>query len=551
MTRLLVCIVLTASMIWNGSQARAQFDLGVERTLLLDLLCDGKYKQALSEARRIEKVVRPTKSKKVSATGPGTMVYIDLLIYRGTIERRMGNLDDADKTLTEAFKLLNDPAYQQFIARSVPTEEKERDAYFLSVEMPYLQLIDNGTEVLLERIRNAHESRQLQSSQQQTASPGGSESNDDGTTADTALEERGKIVGWFRQVDELIRLSQATRSTLRGRFSDRNEEGEDASLNRSPQARMMMSQSRSNRYIGMRYLEASLLPWTLSFDTDTPGSEDEPKRTGRRPSNDASREPTNETPAERQRQAASQRLRATAYLEKAEQLSEAAMTPAFESLERERQKASQDVQGDPAAFPQLVTAQKDAARIRAEILVPQARVAYFGGELDDARKLIDRAVTGLREAEVPDHPELARPLIVSAEVAFAESRRSLAAEDAITAREKATIAAESLQEARRILTSADSEFDPAAPLHLVLANQLATVESFEKSSSQTAAANSAADAAARRAMAALKNQSRPKPAPAPAPAPPAAGKSPAPAPPATPGGGPQRPAPSPPTKAAP
>ena len=545
------CVVLLASSLVSGSTAHGQFDLEVEQTLLMDLLRDGKYKQALSEARRIEKVVKPP--KKNAVPGPATRVYIDLLIYRGTIERRMGSLGEADKTLTEAFKQLSDPGFQYFVNASTPRSERERDAYFLSVEMPYLQLIDNGTEVLLERIRNAHERRQLQQSKPASAAPpaaaGGENPAADAVTDDD-MDERGKIVGWFRQLDELIRLSQATRSSLRGRFSEEQGRGQEDAMSHSPQARMMMSQTRPNRYVGMRYLEASLLPWTLSFDTDTAAAEDEPKRAGRRQANDASQEPTDETPAERQRQATSQRLRATAYLEKAEALAEAAMKPAFESLSQDRPRAAENGIDELAASPELVTAEKEAARIRAEILVPLARVALLNGTLDKARDLIDRAVAALQESEVPDHPELARPLIISAEVAFAESRRSLAAQDAITARDKARLASDALHDAQRLLKSAESEFDPAAPLHLVLANQLAMVESFEKSSSQTAAANSAADAAARRALAALKTVPKPSPAPAlptASPTPPAGGKpqTTSPNPPGVgPPGGPRRPAPS-------
>ena len=550
MVCLQTCVVLLASTILIGSTAHGQFDLGVEQTLLMDLLRDGKYKQALSEARRIEKVVKPP--KKNAVPGPATRVYIDLLIYRGTIERRMGSLDEADKTLTEAFKQLSDPGFQYFVNASVPRSERERDAYFLSVELPYLQLIDNGTEVLLERIRNAHERRQVrQSKQASTATPaaaGGEATAADAEDDDT--DERGKIVGWFRQLDQLIRLSQATRSSLRGRFSEEQRRGQEDAMGRSPQVRMMMSQTRPNRYVGMRYLEASLLPWTLSFDTDAAAAEDEPQRPGRRPANDTSQEPTDETPAERQRQATSQRLRATAYLEKAEALAEAAMKPAFESLSQDRAPAAENGLDELAASPELVNAEKEAARIRAEILVPLARVALLSGTLDKARDLIDRAVAALQESEVPDHPELARPLIISAEVAFAESRRSLAAQDAITAHDKARLASDALHDAQRLLKSAESEFDPAAPLHLVLANQLAMVESFEKSSSQTAAANSAADAAARRALAALKTVPKPSPAPAlptASPTPPAGGKpqTTSPNPPGVgPPGGPRRPAPS-------
>jgi hypothetical protein len=556
------CVVLVAVIIGIGSTAQAQFDLGVEQTLLMDLLRDGKYKQALSEARRIEKVVKPP--KKNAVPGPATRVYIELLIYRGTIERRMGSLDDADKTLTEAFKQLSDPGFQQFINWSTPKSENERDAYFLSVEMPYLQMIDNGTEVLLERIRNSHERLQLRQSKpanppKETPTSTSAATGSEESTADAAadIDERGKIVGWFRQVDELIRLSQATRSSLRSKIPTAGV-GDENTPSRSPLARMLLSQARPNRYVGMRYLEASLLPWTLSFDTDTPVTDDEPKRAGRRPANDASQEPTDETPAERQRQATSQRMRAKAYLEKAEELAEAAMKPAIEGLEQTRSPAAVDGAGEPAASLEPNNAEKEAARIRAEILVPLARVALLGGDLDKARDCIDRAVTGLQESEVPDHPELARPLIISAEVAFAESRRSLAAQDAITAHDKARLAADALHDAQRLLKSDESEFDPAAPLHLVLANQLALVKSFEKSSSQTAAANSAADAAARRALAALKTVPKPATsmtppvAPAVSPAQPAGAKPQTPAPPAPAGGAqpgvPKRPAPPVPAK---
>ena len=514
------CVLVLAGMMWPGTTVAEVFDLGVEQTLLMNLLRDGKYKQALSEIRRIEKAVKPP--KKNAVPGPATRVYLDLLIYRGTIERRMGSLDDADKTLTEAFRQVSDPAFQQFINWSAPQAEKERDAYFLSVELPSLQLLDNGTELLLERIRSANERRLAGQSAAVTPAPGagpkpqaaagGETPAEDG---ETGADDRGQIVGYFRLVDGLIRLSQSTRASLRGRFPD-EKNSQESPLSRSPQARLMMSQSRPSRYVGMRYLEASQLPWTLSFDTDSAVAEDDLKPAARRKLNDASQEPTDEAPAERQRQAASQRMRAAAYLQRAYDTAEAAMGPAFAIIAEEERRTRPTENGEPAAAsPERVKADKEAARIRAETLVPLARVALYDGDLDRARHLIDRAVASLREAEVPDHPELARPLIISAEVAFAESRRSLAAQNASAAQDKARVAADALHDAQRLLKSADSEFDPSAPLHQLLASQLATVESFEKSSSQTAAANSAADAAARRALAALKGV--PKPAQAPAP----------------------------------
>lgn len=503
--------------------ANAQFDLALEQKLLLDLLRDGKYRQALSEVKRIEKNLRPT--KKNPGVGPATRIYVDLLIYQGTIERRMGDLDAADKTLTEAFTISRDPAYQQFIARSTPADEKEQQAFYLGVELPFLQLLDNGIEVLLERIHTANQRLRLRSAagEQAPARPAAG-AEPAGADADAAVD-RDQIVGWFRRVDELIRMSQTARSSLRGQFAETGGQtaaaGEAAALAGSPQARVLASMSRPYRHVGMRYLEASRLPWTLSFDSDSP-PEDVPDG---RATKAAATRPDAESADERASQSASQRLRAKAYLEKSLVLAEQAMGPVGEAI----------AQGGAAA--------QEAARIRAERHVPLAEVALLDADLDAARRHVDTAIESLRRAEPPRHPELARPLIVSAEVAFAESRRSLADNNAVAARDQATAAVESLREAQQLLTAKDSAFDPEAPLHLLLSSQLAVAESFAKSSSQTAAATTAADAAARRALAAMKTGTKPKPATPPGtPATPTAPTAPGTAP-QPPGAAPKPPAP--------
>jgi len=524
------CLVAVALAL-TAVSARAQFDLEVEQELLLDLFRDGKYKQAISESRRLEKLVKPT--KKNTPPSPATKLYIELLIYRGTIERRMGSLDDADRTLTEAFKQFTDPAFQQFIAWSTPAQDPDRNAYLKMVEASYLNLLDNGTEVVLEKIRKANQRRQVKSTQ-----PAATQAADDTATAEpddrkqeADPEQREQIEQWFRQVDDLVRRSQAARSSLRSRVSDKEKarvDDEDAapqdSGRDSPQTLMMMSMSRPYRYFGMRYLEASKLPWTLPFDSDAVAPE-EPSP-GRKPETEAPLEPIEETVEDRLRQAASQRLRAVAYLQRSTDLAETAMAPALGGLTARRVQAGAEDDPEPAAAapltPALVAANQEAARIRAERLVPLAEVALLDGDLAKARSLVDKALTGLREAEPPGYPELARPLIVSAEVAFAESRQSLAAGDHVTAHEQATLAVESLRQAQQLLTSKNSEFDPAAPIHMVLAEQLALAQSFERSSSQTAAATTAADAAARRALAALKTQPKAKPVVPPATTPDAA-----------------------------
>lgn len=489
--------------VFGGNQAHGQFDLGVEQKLLVDLLRDGKYKQALSEARRIEKIVKPA-NKKNPVIGPATKVYVDLLIYQGTIERRMGSLDAADKALTEAFKQFSDPAFQQFLVWATPSDEEDQQTYFLSNELPYLQLIDQGTEVLLERIRAANQRLRLQTSAQNGAASQAAAKPDTEDSEATGIDDRDQIVSWFRRVDDLIRTSQSARSALRGRFVDPGKEDNTAAeaiLADSPNSRVLASLSRPYRHVGMRYLEASKLPWTLSFDTDTPSDEAGARKTTK----SLASEPVDEPAEERLQQAASQRLRATRYLQHSVSIAEEAMAPVLAVVESDKAK-------------------QEAARTRAERLVPLAEVALLDDDLESARSRVDAALSALREAEPPNHPELARPLITSAEVSFAESRQSLEKKDAVAARDQSKLAVESLREAQRLLTAKDSAFDPDAPLHVLLASQLAVAETTAKSSSQTAAATSAADAAARRALAAIKGSPKPKPVPADAAADPKAAK---------------------------
>jgi hypothetical protein len=515
---LTIGVILALATVLGGNQAHGQFDLGVEQKLLVDLLRDGKYKQALSEARRIEKIVKPAKKNPV--IGPATKVYVDLLVYQGTIERRMGSLDAADKTLTDAFKQFSDPAFQQFLVRSTPSEEEDQQTYFLSNELPYLQLLDQGTEVLLERIRAANQRLRLQTSASNGTASQAAAKPDTEDSESTGIDDRDQIVSWFRRVDDLIRTSQSARSALRGRFMDPGKEDNTAAeaiLADSPNSRVLASLSRPYRHVGMRYLEASKLPWTLSFDTDTP-----PDEAGARKTTKASAsEPVDEPAEERLRQAASQRLRATAYLQRSVSIAEEAMAPVLAVVESDEAKTD----GDTKFTEQTrLAAKQEAARTRAERLVPLAEVALLDDDLESARSSVDAALSAVREAEPPNHPELARPLITSAEVAFAESRRSVEMRDSIAARDQAKLAVDSLREAQRLLTAKDSAFDPDAPLHVLLTSQLAVAETVAKSSSQTAAATSAADAAARRALAAIKGSPKPKTVPADAAADPKAAK---------------------------
>lgn len=466
--------------------AWAQFDLAVERKLLVELLEEGNYRQAVAEAKRVEAAIKPRK-KNVSL-GPLTPVYAELLIYRGSIERRMGNLDAAEKTLTDAYKMVSEPGFQQLVMAGSPRDDgEEQGRYWLPLELTYLRLLDNSTELLLQRVRAANDARLV--------------------GRDAA--DRSQIDTWFAQIDTLIRMSIATRGSLRGRLSDE----EDDPLARSAHARMMITQARPRRFAGMQYLEASKLPWTIPADNTASGDEDDDSKAK------PNAEPPTEDIAERKMQADSQRRRAKNYLEEATSLGATAADAAIVSFKDRDKEATQ-------ASPEFVLAMREAALVRAEPLVPLAEAEMLAGELKAARSHLDAGLADLESAGLEDHPDIALPLMLSAELALRESKAAFDARDSLTSKQAAKRAVDSLQAAKRLLEAEDSQYDPSSPLHALLADLLSGSRTQEQKSTQVLAASDAADAAARKALSALSKgdvkKAKPKAPPAAVPAEPPA-----------------------------
>jgi len=488
---LLLCACVVAGA---AAPAAAQFDLSVERALLLKLLRDGRYKQALAESRRIEESLvgrqaggKPGRKVKDQAT-PASVPLVELLIYRGTVERRMGNLDAAEKTLTEAFSRVTNPDFRRMAMAWAPADGDARQQYVATLQLAYLQLLDNGTEVLIDRLRTFNYQRQAEIAS--------------GTAADVADERKIEIEELFRRIDFLVRLSIIERQTtaaVEGAGGD------------SPHARMMFTMARPYRLIGMRYLEASRLPWTIPFDADPAtmaldNAASPPAEVaaggGKTPA--PARRP--ETAVERETQSVSQRLRAVGYLEKSRALGAKAIGAGAQESEA---AAPPEPQATGEAADELSEADKgrivrqEKNRVRGETSVPLAVLAMLDGDLERARTLINATLEGLRQAESPTHPELARPLILSAEIGLREGD-ALAEKKAFAAAEKKfSASADQLRQAKSMLESDDSEFDPASPLHRVLANLIAHADDYRAKSSRVASSASAADAAARRALAAL------------------------------------------------
>ena len=124
--------------------------------------------------------------------------------------------------------------------------------------------------------------------------------------------------------------------------------------------------------------------------------------------------------------------------------------------------------------------------------------------------MIDAAVSDLRSVEQERHPALAKPLITSARVALEETRRSIDAKDVVQAERQAKGAIEALYEAKVLLEVEDSQFDRAAPLHAAVADLIATSDALVRKSGQLVTSKDAADAAARRALDAIRASERKK-----------------------------------------
>jgi len=473
-------LVFAAAVFLQARPAAAQFDLAVERELLGKLLQDGHYKQALAESRRVEEALvgqtagtpaKPGKKGKVTRPPAVTVALVELLIYRGTVERRMGNLDAAEKTLTEAYKQVMDPEFQRLIRVLAPADKEQLEQYLVGLKLPLLQLLDNGTEVLIDRLRKFNYECQAQVAA--------------GAAVEITAEQKQEIESLFQRVDMLVRTSIQERQYPLTVSPDDPAAG-------SPWARMMLGQARPYRLIGMRYLEASRLPWTVPFDADPASKATEDAGGSKAGGGDKARQPEAvvervETPVEREQQAKSQRRRAVGYLEKSRDLARQSIELA-KSVEHAEEKE---------VFLQ------EEARILGETGIPLTVLAMFGSDAASARKLIDQTVEALSSTEQSNHPELARPLMVSAELAMQEGSAAYAAKDFVTAEKKFQQSVTELRRAKSILEADDSEFDPDSPLHPVLADLIVKSQFQQGQSRQGASAASAADAAARRALAAL------------------------------------------------
>jgi len=484
--------------------ATAQTDLGVERRLIEELIVDGKYKQVVAETRQLEQVVRP--NGRSPKGGQQTAIMIDLLLLRMFAEREMGMLSDAEKSLADAQRYFKSKDFQRALAASVPrsSDPEQVGKAVLPFSLLYFSLIDEEAMLLLERMRSDNHGLTVAKPPRVSTKAGTAETDaaeTDAAETDAAETDAAAWAKRFELIDNITKLAQHARNTSMARLPD----GEESPESRSPYTRVMLGGFRPHLLTGKRFLEAGKLPFTLSSDTTAPAAESEPAAETK---NDAtSAAPViAETPAARAEAADRQFRRAIEYLEQAVADADAACDAALAAFKRDE---------DAAETAEYLAARKQAARIRCAAKEALAEAVLRHGDPERARQILGPAIADLRAAEKPNHPALAEPLIVDAEISLAEMRQSIAAKNVTAAERQSRTAVEALREAKELLAVEESGFAKEAPIHELVAQTLAQAESQSKVAAQLVASKDAADAAARRALRAINAGDAKKAAPPP------------------------------------
>jgi hypothetical protein len=492
--RFLAAVVALLAAVWCAP-ATAQTDLGVERRLIEELIRDGKYKQVVAETRQLEQIVRP--NGRPPKGGQQTAIMIDLLLLRMFAEREMGMLSDAEKSLTDAQRYFKSKDFQRALAASVPrsSDAEQVGKAVLPFSLLYFSLIDEEAMLLLERVRSDNHGLAVAKPPRMSTAAGTAET--DATEMDAAAWAKR-----FELLDNITKIAQHARNTSLARLPD----GEESPESRSPYIRAMLGGFRPRLLTGKRFLEAGKLPFTLVSDTVPPAAEDEPVAATEDGDATSPAPVIAETPAARAEAADRQFRRAIEYLEQAVADADAACDAALAAFERDE---------DELETADYLAARKEAARIRCAAKEALAEAVLRHGDPERARQILGPAIADLRAAEKPNHPALAEPLIVDAEISLAEMRQSIAAKNVTAAERQSRAAVEALREAKELLTVEESGFDKKSPIHELLAATLAQAESQSKLAAQLVASKDAADAAARRALRAINAGDAKKAAPPP------------------------------------
>jgi tetratricopeptide (TPR) repeat protein len=338
------------------------------------LMAAGDYAKAVEVAETVVSDARP------KARAPDylakSIVVIRALMRQGLAERRLGRLDDAEATYTEAHSIFKDGDFRRLVVLATRQAGKRIPPELVELELTWLDLLYVREAVVVERL--AREATR--------------HAGEPNPSPEREAELRATVAECIDQLKDLRKAAVESRESFVERFAAAG------AVPATPSARSLSGQFRESMVDGLAMLEQARLPApALPPATGQAGVASKPQ-------------PAGGDEQARLRAAAVDKLAAAAVA-----LGDvvAAVTPKGGGLR-----------------PEI---RADLAGLEAELLMARARARVELAESRAAREDVERVLELRREAFVlrknpaPDaHPDLAEPLLLAADLRLADARRLLA-----------------------------------------------------------------------------------------------------------------------------
>ena len=421
---------------------------------LVTMFLAGQYRQALAESEPLEKSLKPR--GRDPQLIPRTKLWVDLLAFRGLIERRMGNLEAAAAKYEAGFKALTDKDLRRSITVALRGDEKVI-GLLVPLELTNVEVLDARVDVLLDSLATFD-------LKEVAANP----------------EETAKILAAARRAADLAREGRAGLDERMGSADD--------SVQQSPYSLMLASKSRSLRAEARLALAesrlAGLMPKPASPDKPSASPDKAPPSPDKAPPSPDKAPPSPD--------------RAVAGFGEALVAAEAAMAPALpepvEGATVPPQAPAESERGD------VSPAIREAGLVRADLLAWRALAQRASKALGLARTDLAAALAWRRAVQGSNHPDLVEPLIWTADLALAEARLAVKARNIAEGSTRFDAATAALQEAQELLATHREQFVAESPLEEQLKSLLATVGKERQRAEELAGNANAVDAAAARVL---------------------------------------------------
>ena len=423
---------------------------------LTGLFSAGQYRQALAESEPLEKELKPRGGRDPQLI-PRTKLWVDLMAFRGSIERRMGDFEAAKAKYEAGFRELNDKDLRRAISGVLRGGDKAV-GLLVPLELTNLEVLDGRADLLVDALTNL-----------EVGEAGGEEAISKAVTA-------------ARKAADLARMAREGLGQRLGKA--------DAALRQSPHSLMVASMSRPLRAAG----RLALAEARLAADTVKPAADEKA----------ADEKAADEKAADEK--AADEKVEATpqqalASFEEAIVVAEAAMAPALPKPLKGTAVVPVPPPAPATATPaDLSIAMREAGLVRADLLEWRAQARRAGGDLASARSDLAAAIAWRKASQGAGHPDLVEPLTSAAEALLSEARIAVEALDVAASISRFEAAAVALEEAEKILAEHMEQFVEESPLPQRIAGLRDVVAKERQAVSGVAGNVNAVDAAAARVL---------------------------------------------------